>query len=385
MEKVIKDPCTQRYGITGRFWCDDFADLYVGRCAQLSESLKSHNWEGTQHTTDFDTSAGCCDYLYFACWSNDGGQNGFLAQITAGGNPTVYTNSADWEVYATGLDFDSISPRPTRASVMEQIEKANCHHYWTKPALGPKNTGTPKPYLGPVTNISPNANFIWFDSGLDSGANVPFKGFNHCEYLIFRIPVKKLVRACAECDCADCDCCDCGCDGCNEHASEQEKVLANRAKTKVNVLPGSSNVPKLCQRPYTAHSCQSALAIKKLTPCFYLHWGDSPTDQVEDDDTETLYLTVCNPYADLLFKGLRVTKLTISPTQPLSAMELVPDSLVCFDCVEPCSCKSRAFALITRKAVPQLYTIEVEYCMDSIEATINGSGKTSFQITVVKD
>ncbi|MBK8426583.1 MAG: hypothetical protein IPL27_11700 [Lewinellaceae bacterium] len=228
--------------------------------------------------------------------------------------------------------------------------------------------------------------FIWHDSGLSTTAPVPFAGFNHNEYLIFRISAKKLVRACIECACEDCECCDCGCNGCNEKANAQESALTQRAKGKNKVIAGSNNASGLCApKPYATTNCSPALSVKKLNLCFYLHWGDSPGDIIEDDDTETLFLTVCNPYSDLLFRGLRVTKLTLIPAQPLSVMQIVPDSFICFDCLYPCSCKSREFALVTRKAPPGIYRIEVEYCVDEVSVIMDASGTTSFSINVVKD
>ncbi|MBK8426584.1 MAG: hypothetical protein IPL27_11705 [Lewinellaceae bacterium] len=141
MEKEIQDPCTQKYGISGKVWCDDFTDIYVGHCDTLSEKpIKSINYEGNK-VEKFGADLGCCDYLYLVCWSNDGGVNGLLADIAG-----VYTNNIDWEVFPTGLDFDAATPRPTRASVLAQIQKANCHHKWVKPFQGPLNNGASNPF-----------------------------------------------------------------------------------------------------------------------------------------------------------------------------------------------------------------------------------------------
>ncbi len=378
MENEIKDSiCTQKLPISGSIWCDDQTDVYVGRCEKLSaKAIASQNHPTF---TRFETTATCCDYLYFVCWSNDWGINGFLAEING-----ILTNGTDWEVFATGINYNSSSPRPPQSQVLEQIEKANCHHYWKRPTEGPKNKPAANNPFPNIPSISANANFIWYDSGLDTTPGTPFKGFNHDEFLIFRLSVKKIYRECDVCECEDCHCCDCGCDGCNEKAGEQEAVLGKRAKGKQFIIPGSANAA-LCTRPYTPTKCTQALSSKKLNLCFHLHWGDGPTDQIESTDTEVLYLTVCNPYADLKFRGLRITKLTIIPTQPLAQMQLVPDSFLCFDCLDPCSCKSRELALLTKNVPPGSYSIEVEYCVDEVEVTSYVGGKTTFPIKVIQD
>lgn len=181
------------------------------------------------------------------------------------------------------------------------------------------------------------------------------------------------------------DDCDCKCHGCDEHADGNEDKLSKLAQAKTFVIPGSSNTSPPCsRRPYSQTECLPALVNKKLALCFYLHWGDGPSDQIETHDDEILYLTVCNNYADLQFVGLRITKITIIPIRPLNEIRIIPDCFVHFDCVDPCTCKSREFALITREPLPTgPYTIEVEYCVDGIAVKASLSGKTSFPITAV--
>lgn len=381
MEKEARNPiCDKKLPVSGTVWCDDQVDIYIGKCQGIStKPIASQNYP---QAVSFETVVTCCDYVYAVCWSNDVGVNGFLATI--GG---IHTNATDWEVFATGIDYDSATPRPSRDQVLEQIKKADCHHYWKKPTAGPLNSPAPTNPFPNVPQISSSANFIWYDSGLDPSLGfppVPFKGFNHGEFLVFKLPVKKIFRECEVCECKECDCCDCGCDGCNERADELNKVLENRAKAKTFVVPGSANGP-LCTRPYTPVQCTQALSSKKLNLCFHLHWGDGPGDQIETSDTEVLYITVCNQYADLKFRGVRIIKLTIIPVQPINQIQLVPDSFICFDCIEPCSCESRELALLTRNVPPGAYTIEVEYCVDEIEVTSYVGGKTTFPITIIQD
>ncbi|MBI1228446.1 MAG: hypothetical protein GC192_24640 [Bacteroidetes bacterium] len=376
--------CDRPLSISGHVWCDDQADMYIGRCDHLSpKAILIQNFPKTVDVPK-GTTATCCDYLYFVCWSNDSGQNGLLAEIT--GAVTIPTNNTDWEVFPTGLDYDSNSPRPPRDLVLAQIKIADCNKLWKKPTLGGKNVKGGSAPFNPVTGVSPNANFIWCDSGNDPSPGHPFVGFNHGEFLIFRLPVKKLYPECVQCECECCDCGDCGCGGCNEHAAAQEKELANRAQAKTAVIPGSSNIPSLCPiRPYTHTECSQALGVQQLSLCFYLHLLDGPRDQVETHDTEVVYLTVCNHYSDLEFRGLRITKLTFVPSAPASQIQIIPDSFLCFDCLSPCTCKSRELALITRDVPPGNYRLEIEYCVDEIVVNKELKGTTSFNLNVVKD
>jgi hypothetical protein len=350
-----------------------------------AKPIVSLNYHVT-NVVQFKATMQCCDYLYCVCWSNDAGLNGFLAEILGGS--TIYSKKHDWEVFATGLDFDSASPRPSRDLVLAQIKIADCGKLWKAPFEGPKNTGQSRtnPFVT-KPGISANANFIWNWAGTGTPAYpLPFSGSNQGEFLIFRLSAKKLYRECVQCECDCCDCCDCGCGGCNEHAAEQEKTLSKRAQDKSRIIPSTTNAAAQCpSHPYTALDCRPALGAQQLNLCFYLNLLDGPSDQVETHDMEVFYLTVCNNYSDLEFKGLRITKLTIVPTSPVSQIQLVPDSFICFDCLSPCSCKSRELALITRDVPAGSYRIEAEYCVDEIVVKKEVKGTASFPITVVKD
>lgn len=70
------------------------------------------------------SGANAVDFLYICAWSDDTHTQGVLGQFTAVGGPTVYTGEGEWEVYATGLDFDN-SPGPTLAEINAQISIAN--------------------------------------------------------------------------------------------------------------------------------------------------------------------------------------------------------------------------------------------------------------------
>lgn len=188
----------------------------------------------------------------------------------------------------------------------------------------------------------------------------------------------------------DCDCdCDCthGCAGCNENAEAQNEELIERAKLKHNIVKADDT----CEDPFLESCTLSATGsnnLSELEPCFYFHWGDGVNDQIEEHDTEVFYLTACNNFNDIRFEGLRITKVTLIPdVHPLEKIHIVPDRFVNLDCLEPCSCQTREFAMITRaNDTAGDYTLQVEYCYEGI--SIVGSsyqGMVEFPLTITED
>lgn len=375
------------FAFAGTFYSDDFTDIYIGNCEEITGSIASQNHPDI---TSFKVEAKCCDYIYFVSWSNDYGENGFLAELN--GDVEILTNDQHWEVFPTGIDLDASNVRPSLTQVKQQIKKANCGKKWVKPFVGQKNNGSNQPF-GPRSGISQNANFIWHNSGNDTNPlyptspYVPFAGFDHDEFLIFRLPVKVLFpKRCIKCECEPCNCCD-DCAGCNKHASEQEEMLANEVKEKTKIISGSLNAG-LCTGPYSDKPCTS-LRIPVIEPCFYLHYGDSASDQIETHDTEVIFLTACNPYENIGFKGLRITAITIVPDPGQNPdgeeyIQIVPDKFICFDCLEKCSCKSRELTLLTRGLPAGNYTINIAFCIDEVVVEGKHKGSNSFSLQMVK-
>jgi len=182
----------------------------------------------------------------------------------------------------------------------------------------------------------------------------------------------------------------CRCNGCNQDAEQQNKELLNRAGSKFFTVPSTNNNSSCSINPLPINGNCTNLAIQnstKLKPCFYFHWGDGNNDQIEEHDTEVFYLTVCNNYNDITFKGLRITKITLIPTVILDKIHIVPDRFVSLDCLEPCSCQTREFAMITRaNDTAGNYTLEVEYCYEEIVIVSSANnGIAEFPITITED
>jgi hypothetical protein len=188
----------------------------------------------------------------------------------------------------------------------------------------------------------------------------------------------------------DCDCdCDCGCEGCNEKGAAQNQELLERAKVKTHIV---SAQPKDRHTPFTHLPCTAAIDGRSaLKPNFYLHWGDSAHDVIENHDNEILYISACNPFSDIVFKGLRITKVSFDPSPSKSYQaRIVPDMFISYDCLAPCTCKTREFSLTTRDE-ENLFVgnknIVIEYCIDEVIVLSNKgwSGKALLPITIIKD
>lgn len=144
-----------------------------------------------------------------------------------------------------------------------------------------------------------------------------------------------------------------------------------------------------CGAPFAEKCKRKALAAQvSLEPCFYLHWGDGAADQIEEHDTEVFYITVCNPFRDIRYRGLQITAIWLVPSvQPRDKALIVPDRLVDFGCLEPCSCQTREFALIARaNDTAGNYQVAIEYCYEGIEIANSGNrGTAMFAIQITDD
>ncbi len=389
MSKKTEQLCGQLRPIQGQIWCDDHTDIYIGGCDHIKKLQEEQNHP---KATTFETQGTCCDYLYFVCWSNDYGENGFIGEIN-GGHTVLTNDTSGWEVFPTGINRDEDDERPSHELVQEQIKKAHCCG-WRPVIAGQKNDGSKNPFKAIDGSISKDAQFIWYNSGTDHTSavyptgKVPFTGYNHDEFLIFRLPVKQIYEECNKCECDPCDCdCGCSCHGCNEQGEKQQQELLRRAQKKEFTLAGKRNVA-CADLPFGQDKRCRPLKREQVQLCFYLHYGDGPSDQIETHDTEVIYLTVCNPYSNISIKKLRITELFITPAPGLqsngeSEIRIIPDQLIQFECLERCSCLSTELSLVTRGAKPNTYSINIKYCIDDISIEQGAKGENTFELEIV--
>jgi hypothetical protein len=177
------------------------------------------------------------------------------------------------------------------------------------------------------------------------------------------------------CECA-CTCEEGNCDEAVEHANQ---TLDARADEKHFTIHASG-------QPAVGR-CRPAFEQRELAPLFSLHWGDGANDRFESHDTEVVYIRVHNPWRNLVYRGLKIFNIRITPNQALpdgeNALQLVPAEIVCFDGIQPCSHVSRDFAFHIQNAVPQGYQITFEWCVEEIAIVTAGTGRAAFDIEVV--
>ena len=168
--------------------------------------------DGTWTTEDAYTATGrlSTDYLYVATASDYSTAQGFIGTFTnlTTGN-TISTGDTIWEVFPAGA-YAATNPygvglwpawqMPTQAQVDTAIAYAETNGLWVAPTTSPgydnNVAGTP---VAPYTwewgwtfpNIESTASWIWYESGNDPYAGpfapTPIHGFNHDEFLVFRV------------------------------------------------------------------------------------------------------------------------------------------------------------------------------------------------------
>ncbi len=149
------------------------------------------------------------DYLYVATASDQQTAQGFIGTFTnTTTNATISTDNAVWEVFPAGAYAATnpywpnpwpVSQMPTQAEVDAAIAFAEANGLWVAPTAV---SGYDNDLLTPIApntwewgstypNIQPSASWIWYDSGNDPGMvnfrPAPINGFNHDEFLVFRV------------------------------------------------------------------------------------------------------------------------------------------------------------------------------------------------------
>ena len=205
-------------GITGMTKADDW-DIY------LTVDNQYDVYFGTPTTTDFyaggDTVTWTTaeyyqalgrlstDYLYVATASDHSSAQGFLGTFT---NTTtaasISTGDLIWEVFPAGA-YAATNPygaglwpaslMPTQTQVDTAIAYAETNNLWVAPTAVPGFDNDLSTPIAPYTwewgwtfaSIDPSASWIWYDSGNDPYTGtfrpVPINGFNHDEFLVFRV------------------------------------------------------------------------------------------------------------------------------------------------------------------------------------------------------
>ncbi len=149
------------------------------------------------------------DYLYVATASDYSTAQGFIGTFinTTTGN-SINTGDLAWEVFPAGA-YAATNPyspgswpsslMPTQSEVDNAIAYATANNLWVAPTGATGYDNDPSTSILPNTwewgwyfsSIDISASWIWYDSGNDTApptyAPAPLDGFNHDEFLVFRI------------------------------------------------------------------------------------------------------------------------------------------------------------------------------------------------------
>ena len=132
-------------------------------------------------------------YIYVVGSADEFIAQGFLAQVT---NTTTsdrfYSDDPRWQVTCTGTRTGTRAEAPSLSDLTTEIVKANAGTNpcggWVSTTVGQKNLNA-RPWKT-IAGIDNAARWVWYDSNLDDRMCAPFVGYNHNEYLIFRVLVE---------------------------------------------------------------------------------------------------------------------------------------------------------------------------------------------------
>jgi hypothetical protein len=167
---------------------------------------------GNDWTTEYNftaTGRAPTDYLYVSTASDHNVAQGFIGDFTnVTTSASIATGDVVWEVFPAGA-YAATNPygpgnwpaslMPTQTEVDTAIAYATANNLWVAPTTAPGYDNDPSTPISPYSyvwtaslpNIPAAANWIWYDSGLDTSTStfmpVPFAGFNHDEFLVFRV------------------------------------------------------------------------------------------------------------------------------------------------------------------------------------------------------
>lgn len=188
---------------------DNYFDVYFGTGVTTTGSVVG---SGTSWPTEYfftATSTPGTSYVYIVTSSDQAVAQGLIADFrNLTTNQVALSGDNNWAVFPAGAyaATNPFWPAPwppgllaTQAQVDVAINYATNNGLWVTPTGAPGYDNDPSTPTAPFAypwvyypNIDPSAQWVWYDSGNDTGSGfmpAPLRGFNHDEFLIFRIPV----------------------------------------------------------------------------------------------------------------------------------------------------------------------------------------------------
>ena len=139
-------------------------------------------------------------------------------------------------------------------------------------------------------------------------------------------------------------------------------------------------------------SCKD-IVLPEIKPCISIKWGDSECDCLESSDFEVMTLTVCNCYSNINFKNFVISSIEILdaagkpvPVLPngTPSIKLHPVGVYCFGDIEPCSCVTREFVLLSEGAKEGKYKLSIKgICFDTVIS--KNIASECFELVICKD
>ena len=169
---------------------DNSYALFYGTGTQATTFVGSNFDWGNTETYNFNLPTD--HFLYVVTASDLSVAQGFLGQFeNLDDGYKFYSNDPQWQVMATGLGNTGApytGSAPDLALLTQEILDANAggnaSQGWTGLTAGPVNGSNP---WGLRPNIDAAARWVWYSSNGDTDPTTP--GFNHDEWLVFRIAV----------------------------------------------------------------------------------------------------------------------------------------------------------------------------------------------------
>ena len=168
---------------------NSYALFYGTQSAATTFVGTDFDWTTTE-TYNFNLPAG--QFLYVVTASDLSVAQGFLGQFeNLDSNYKFYSNDPQWQVMATGLgntgapySGSAVDLALLTQEIIDANGGGNASNGWVGLTAGPANGGGP---WGARPNIDAAARWVWYSSNGDTDPTAP--GFNHDEWLVFRVAV----------------------------------------------------------------------------------------------------------------------------------------------------------------------------------------------------
>ena len=179
---------------------------------------------------------------------------------------------------------------------------------------------------------------------------------------------------------------------CRDVAREVNEQLSEQQSEHVNQMPHCNAEIDAAGNPIIEELTCEPIEVPDYQPHISISWGNSECECIESDDSETMNITICNPYSNVDFSGVTLNRLRVvdgdgNPVPVLpdgtDSVELIPVGPYCFGRIKSCSCVSREFVLRNRGAVSGPYKILVEGLCFNVRTHVNT--RQCFEFNICKD